>query len=83
MKSGGFRVTDRVPEVACGTLIVWGRDDNILDPTFAGRFEEDIDGSSVAWVEGAGHVPHLERPAETAALVEGFLRPLLRPEEDG
>lgn len=81
MKSGGFRVTDRVPEVACETLIIWGRDDKILDgPKFASKFEEDIRECTLEWVEGAGHVPHLEKPDVTSALIEDFLKPLLSSE---
>ena len=48
-----------------------------LDPKFTGIAREMAaaigPNARVALVPGAGHAAHLERPAETAALVEAFL----------
>lgn len=35
-------------------------------------------GGNVKIIPGAGHCPHLSRPAEIAALIEGFSEPLIR-----
>eukprot|EP00741_Cyanophora_paradoxa_P007972 tig00000133_g7712.t1 len=42
MKSGGFRVRDRIPEVQQETLVLWGEADQIVPPSNAQRFSEDI-----------------------------------------
>ena len=53
----------------------------ILDGSkFASKFEEDIRECTLEWVEGAGHVPHLEKPDVTSDLIEDFLKPLLSSE---
>lgn len=32
MRSGGFMVSSKVPSIATETLVLWGRQDKILDP---------------------------------------------------
>jgi pimeloyl-ACP methyl ester carboxylesterase len=59
--------------VRAPTLIVWGRYDTWIPPRDADRFAADIPGARVVLVE-TGHMPQEERPAETAALIEGFLK---------
>eukprot|EP00600_Ochromonadales_sp_CCMP1393_P006670 CAMPEP_0174962104 /NCGR_PEP_ID=MMETSP0004_2-20121128/4604_1 /TAXON_ID=420556 /ORGANISM="Ochromonas sp., Strain CCMP1393" /LENGTH=406 /DNA_ID=CAMNT_0016210611 /DNA_START=30 /DNA_END=1250 /DNA_ORIENTATION=+ len=90
--SGGFVVSPNVPRVQVSTLVVWGRQDEILENSFPGKFEEalgtDSDSSGrssssssssggglcrVHWVEECGHVPHLEKPTETAKVIHQFL----------
>ena len=61
-----------VREVHAPALIVWGRYDAWIPVRDAARFAADIPGSRVAMLE-AGHMPQEERPADTAALIEGFL----------
>ena len=64
---------DRLGALRPPTLLVAGA----LDPKFAGIAREMAaaigPNARVALVPGAGHAAHLERPAETAALVEAFL----------
>jgi 2-succinyl-6-hydroxy-2,4-cyclohexadiene-1-carboxylate synthase len=64
---------DRLGRLRCPTLLVAGA----LDAKFAGvaaRMAAAIGPAArVALVPGAGHAAHLERPAEVAALLEGFL----------
>jgi pimeloyl-ACP methyl ester carboxylesterase len=59
--------------VRAPTLIVWGRYDTWIPPRDAQRFAADIPGARVVLVE-TGHMPQEERPAETAALIEEFLK---------
>jgi pimeloyl-ACP methyl ester carboxylesterase len=59
--------------VRAPTLIVWGRYDTWIPPRDAQRFAAEIPGARVVLVE-TGHMPQEERPAETAALIEEFLR---------
>jgi len=64
---------DRLGELRPPALLVAGE----RDPKFAGIAREMAaavgPAARVAVVAGAGHAVHLERPAETAALVEGFV----------
>jgi pimeloyl-ACP methyl ester carboxylesterase len=61
-----------VRAVRAPTLILWGRYDTWIPVGDASRFAADIPGSRVVLLE-AGHMPQEERPAETAALIAGFL----------
>jgi pimeloyl-ACP methyl ester carboxylesterase len=65
---------DRLTEIECPTLIVWGDGDAILPLRHAREFARNIRGSELRIVEGAGHVPMLERPREFNAALLRFLR---------
>lgn len=74
MTSGGFSPSTKVAQVACPTLVLWGRDDKILDPAlYAARFVEEMPDARLAWVDACGHVPHLEQPQVAATAIHGFL----------
>ena len=62
---------DRLGEIACPTLIVWGEDDSVISVEDAHEYERLIRGSEKVVLEDTGHVPQLERPqAFNDALVE-------------
>lgn len=71
--SGGFVVSNKVAAVEQPTLVIWGRDDRILEPSTAELFQASLPRSQLYWVEACGHVPHLEKPREAADAVLGFL----------
>lgn len=73
LKSGGFVVSDKVARVRQETLLLWGRNDEIIEPSTAQRFVETMPRCRLQWIEECGHVPHLEQPALTARLVNEFL----------
>jgi pimeloyl-ACP methyl ester carboxylesterase len=63
MQSGGFSPTKLVPLVKVPTLVLWGREDGILEgKEYANKFTELIPDSKLQWIEACGHVPHLEQP---------------------
>jgi pimeloyl-ACP methyl ester carboxylesterase len=64
---------DRLGEIVCPTLIVWGDSDRIITARDADRFAELIPGSRKVVYEDTGHVAMLERPAEFNALLAEFL----------
>ena len=76
MNSGGYSTASRIPDVACPALIVWGREDRILSPSYAEKFLKDLRQSELAWIEQAGHVPHLEQPTHVADAILSFCRSL-------
>ena len=63
-----------IHRIAAPTLIVWGAADSIVPPTYAKDFAAAIKGARVSNVAGAGHLPHLEKPADTLAALQQFLR---------
>jgi pimeloyl-ACP methyl ester carboxylesterase len=64
---------DRLTEIACPTLIVWGDKDRVITARDADRFAELIPGSRKVVFEDTGHVPMLERPGAFNALLDEFL----------
>jgi pimeloyl-ACP methyl ester carboxylesterase len=70
-----FAVPDvnRIKSVAVPTLIVWGREDRIVDVRTAARFHQDIAGSRLVVIDDAGHMVHEERPDFVNHAVTSFL----------
>jgi len=74
MQSGGFYPSKKVPTIESPTLVLWGRQDGILDgEEFANKFVDEMPNASLKWIEECGHVPHLEQPDETAEAIFSFL----------
>jgi pimeloyl-ACP methyl ester carboxylesterase len=67
------RISERLPQVACPTFVVWGEDDRVIPVKDASRFEQLIPDVRVEVWPDTGHVPMLERPAAFNALLEAFL----------
>ncbi|KAL3785977.1 hypothetical protein HJC23_005686 [Cyclotella cryptica] len=82
MQSGGFRPKEKVSQISVPSLVLWGRQDGILDgEEFANKFVEIMPEAELKWVEECGHVPHLEKPVETAEYIYEFLKEeRVRPE---
>ena len=62
MQSGGFKVRNSIAKVPVETLVMWGREDKILEPSYAAKFMEELPNAKLVWVEKCGHVAHLEQP---------------------
>jgi len=62
-----------VAQVRAPTLVIWGREDRWVPVGDADRFLADIPGARKAVIEGCGHLPQEERPAEVLKLLEDFL----------
>ena len=74
MQSGGFRPKEKVKKIDVPTLVLWGREDGILDGAeFAQKFIETMPDAKLRWIEKCGHVPHLEQPELTAQYISEFL----------
>jgi pimeloyl-ACP methyl ester carboxylesterase len=73
-KSGGYNfLADLIPKITAPTLIIWGDNDKILGTQDATRFHQAIAASHLVWIPQCGHVPHLEKPQETAAAILQFV----------
>ena len=64
---------DRVPQVGCPTLVVWGEKDMILPVEDADEFVSMIPGARRILFKDTGHVPMAERPATFNGTLEEFL----------
>ena len=99
--TGGL-MREKVATIQASSLVLWGRQDGILDGAeFAkkvrrnyGRlhhasrhvsfsrcvllsewqFVETLPNAQLRWIEECGHVPHLEKPDETADAIAEFLQ---------
>ena len=63
----------RLHRIEAPTLVVWGKDDKLISSAYAEEFGRRIAGSSVEVLDECGHVPQLEQPEKTLALVTDFL----------
>lgn len=73
---------DRLPQISKPTLIVWGRNDQIVPPADADEFERLIPGSRKVMFERTGHVPQMERPARFNRVLEEFISDSLSADFD-
>jgi pimeloyl-ACP methyl ester carboxylesterase len=64
---------DRLSEIECPTLIVWGEKDRTVPVEGADEYERLIPASRKVIMNDTGHVPMVERPARFNALLEEFL----------
>jgi pimeloyl-ACP methyl ester carboxylesterase len=55
------------------TLILWGEDDAAIPVHYAHEYGRLIPNSKVEVISDCGHVPQVEMPDATAALVKEFL----------
>ena len=84
MCTGGFTPSEKVPLVDCPTLVLWGRDDKILDPAlYAQRFVDEMPDAKLTYVDQCGHVPHLEKPEVAADAIAEFLGDFLAGAGEG
>jgi pimeloyl-ACP methyl ester carboxylesterase len=64
---------DRLGEIACPTLIVWGERDAVVTAKDANLYEQLIPNSRKVIFRDTGHMAMIERPMEFNALLEEFL----------
>jgi pimeloyl-ACP methyl ester carboxylesterase len=67
------RISERLPQIACPTFVVWGEDDHVIPARDAKRFQELIPDCRTVVLPDTGHVAMVERPARFNALLEAFL----------
>jgi pimeloyl-ACP methyl ester carboxylesterase len=56
------------------TLIIWGKNDNLIPLEHSKLFEQAIRNSSLEMVEDAGHAPFAEKPAIVTEILHEFFR---------
>lgn len=66
-------VTETLRHIEASTLLVWGENDPLVPPALAHAFRRQLPRSAVVVLDGAGHVPMLERPGAFNRAVLDFL----------
>ncbi len=66
-------VNDRLHEVKCPTLIIWGKHDRLIDVSAVDVLKERIKGSEAVVFDHVAHVPMIEDPNAFATAHLGFL----------
>jgi len=68
------KLKGRLHRIAVPALVLWGAADRVTKPDYGRAYAAAIPGARFEPIEGAGHFPHLEKPAEFARHVLSFIR---------
>jgi len=63
----------RLSSIKQATLIVWGSEDNLLNPEMADVFKQNIENSELRILPNVGHLPMLESPEALFDLISEFI----------
>ena len=63
----------RYPEIAAPTLLLWGRQDELIGLGDGQKLEAALPNAALEIVESCGHIPHEERPTEAVPQIAAFL----------
>ncbi len=63
----------RLRTAAVPLLSIFGEQDQLCNPVESQAAYESVPGARIAEIRGAGHSPNVERPEQTAALIEEFV----------
>lgn len=66
-------VDTRLPDIKQPTLILWGKQDRIMDLSMAEIYANGLENNEKIYLDGVGHVPMLEKPRLTANLYAAFI----------
>ncbi|MFC4078456.1 alpha/beta fold hydrolase [Amycolatopsis samaneae] len=64
----------RLRSVALPTLVLWGESDRIVTPAYGAAYAEAFGDGRFEVIADAGHLPHIEQPEATFALLDSYLR---------
>jgi pimeloyl-ACP methyl ester carboxylesterase len=68
-----MKIADRIGAITAPTLVLFGAEDRIINPSAAQTFGERIQRSKVILLPGIGHLPMEEAPDATARAITDFL----------
>jgi pimeloyl-ACP methyl ester carboxylesterase len=70
---GAERLDDRLANIKAPTLVVWGKQDQLLPISSGERYAAGIAGAKLVSFDKCGHVPPVEKTQEFLAAVAAFL----------
>jgi pimeloyl-ACP methyl ester carboxylesterase len=62
----------RLARVRIPTLAIWGDSDGIVTPAYGAAFAGAFQSGRLEVIKDAGHLPQIEQPAATLAVIEAF-----------
>jgi len=65
---------DRLKDVFIPTLVLWGAADGVVTPAYGRAYAAAFADAQFEMIERAGHLPHVEQPAATYALIDQFMQ---------
>ena len=71
-----YLMDDPMQHIAAPALIVWGRQDRVLNPKAVDTLKQILPNSQAILMDGIGHLPMIEAPAQAAADYLAFRRTL-------
>lgn len=63
----------KLASIRVPTLVIWGRNDDLISLAKGEQFHQGIAGSKMAVIDQCGHVPELEKPREFNRVLMEFL----------
>jgi len=70
---GGLAPEQAAPSIRAPTLLLWCRDDRVVDLTAAERYASLIPDTRTVLLDGCNHMPMMEQPAATVEALRQFL----------
>jgi pimeloyl-ACP methyl ester carboxylesterase len=74
MWSDMYILESKLNKITAPTLILWGDTDRIVHISSVAIFEKNIKNSKSVIIKECGHAPMIEKPVETAAAYQDFLK---------
>lgn len=65
--------TELISAIGCPTLVIAGDNDYFIPASFSRKIADAVPGAHYAEVVDGGHIPFIEKPEETVALIKSFL----------
>lgn len=62
----------QVRDMTQDALLMWGKNDKILDPKYVHEFERDLRSVETHLIDNCGHTAHLEQSEQCARLILKF-----------
>jgi pimeloyl-ACP methyl ester carboxylesterase len=69
-----FALQKELAAIRAPTLLLWGSEDRVIDPSAIAVFEAGLERSRSVVLNGCGHMPMMERTIDTANALRDFLR---------
>jgi pimeloyl-ACP methyl ester carboxylesterase len=69
-----FALEQELPAIKAPTLLLWGREDRVIDPSAVAIFQAGLSDYRTSLLNECGHMPMMERTRETATAIKEFLQ---------
>ena len=67
-------LSNRLKEIKCSTLLIWGLNDTVTPPYVAHQFNNLIKNSELHFIDRCCHAPMMEHPKSFNKIIEPFLK---------